>query len=412
MILRFFTNDERVIGEPTGGALVKNGCGNRVRSHSQATHSVDLGDLGNEIKHHLPDQRGNPVVEADFSQIDVIRCFLSAGEGEVTAKNGLVGNVVDELLSRIRHVGQFTAPRCSGHIHCPVSACAFRCRYDQDMRIATWNVNSIRTRVGRVVDWLVREDVDVLALQEIKCTPAQFPFDEFERAGYEVTVHGLNQWNGVALAARHAIDDVEIGFPDMPGFQKGQEGPDLPREARAIGATVAGLRLWSLYVPNGRGLDDLHYAYKLEWLRALRANTERWLAAEPNLPLALMGDWNVAPLDSDVGDPSIIAGVSTHVSPAERDAFFAFEHAGVTDVVRPRVPEGYTYWDYKQLRFPRNEGLRIDFILASVAFADRVVAAHIDRDERKGDSPSDHVPVVVDLANDAGEDDDDRPMFW
>ena len=280
------------------------------------------------------------------------------------------------------------------------------------MRVGTWNVNSIRTRVGRVVDWLVREDIDALALQEIKCTPAQFPFEPFEQAGYEVSVHGLNQWNGVALAARHAIEDVEIGFPGMPGFAKGQEGPDLPREARAIGATIAGLRLWSLYVPNGRGLDDPHYVYKLEWLATLRANTERWLATEPQLPLALMGDWNVAPLDSDVGDPTIIAGISTHVSPAEREAFFAFERTGMTDVVRPLLPDGYTYWDYKQLRFPRNEGMRIDFILGSAAFADRVTSASIHRDERKGDAPSDHVPVVVDLVDDEGDNEDDRPMIW
>lgn len=280
------------------------------------------------------------------------------------------------------------------------------------MRIATWNVNSIRARVGRVVDWLVREDIDVLALQEIKCTPEQFPFEPFEQAGYEVSVHGLNQWNGVALASRHPVTQIHTSFTDMPGFAKGLDGPNFPHEARAIGATIAGLRLWSVYVPNGRALDDPHYTYKLTWLDALRADTKRWLDADPQLPLAIMGDWNVAPLDSDVGDPTIIPGVSTHVSPPERDAFFAFESVGLTDVVRPRVPDGYTYWDYKQLRFPRNEGMRIDFILGSVAFADRVEAARIDRDERKGDAPSDHVPVVVDLRDDDDTLDDDRPMIW
>ena len=260
---------------------------------------------------------------------------------------------------------------------------------------------------------MVREDVDVLAMQEIKCKPEQFPYEAFEKAGYEVVLHGLNQWNGVAIAARLPIEDVEIGFPDMPGFLKGHDGPDLPKEARAIGATVDGVRLWSLYVPNGRSLDDPHYVYKLDWLAALLEDTRRWLAEEPERPLALMGDWNVAPLDSDVGDPSLIPGVSTHISPPERTAFAAFEQAGLTDVVRPIVPDGYTYWDYKQLRFPRNEGLRIDFILGSPAFSERVVDASIHRNERKGDAPSDHVPVLVELSEAATEeDDDDRPMIW
>ena len=280
------------------------------------------------------------------------------------------------------------------------------------MRVATWNVNSIRTRVSRVVDWMVREDVDVLAMQEIKCKPEQFPYEAFEAAGYEVVLHGLNQWNGVAIAARLPIEDVEIGFPDMPGFLKDHDGPDLPKEARAIGATVDGVRLWSLYVPNGRALDDPHYVYKLDWLAALAADTQRWLGENSDLPLALMGDWNVAPLDSDVGDPSLVPGESTHISPQERTAFAAFEKVGLTDVVRPIVPDGYTYWDYKQLRFPRNEGLRIDFILGSEAFAGRVTDASIHRNERKGDAPSDHVPVLVELSEADESDDDDRPMIW
>jgi exodeoxyribonuclease III (xth) len=278
------------------------------------------------------------------------------------------------------------------------------------MRVATWNVNSIRTRVGRVVDWLVREDIDVLAMQEIKCKPEQFPHEAFEEAGYELEIHGLNQWNGVAFASRVPMTDVSTGFEGMPGFLKGQDGPDLPLEARALGVTAEGIRLWSLYVPNGRGLDDPHYTYKLDWLAQLAADTARWLGAEPRLPLALMGDWNVAPLDSDVGDPTFIQGVSTHISAPERAAFAAFETAGLTDVVRPRVPEGYTFWDYKQLRFPRNEGMRIDFIMGSRAFGELVTDASIHRNERKGDAPSDHVPVVVDLAVEA--EDDDRPMIF
>ena len=279
------------------------------------------------------------------------------------------------------------------------------------MRIATWNVNSVRSRVGRIVDWLVRADVDALAIQEIKCRDDQFPHEAFEDAGYEVAVHGLNQWNGVAIASRVGIGDVATAFDGMPGFAKGMEGPDQPLEARALGATVGdGLRLWSLYVPNGRALDDPHYAYKLDWLAALRASTAAWLAASPDLPLALTGDFNIAPTDADNGDPTIVPGVSTHVSPAERAAFSSLIDAGLTDLVRPIVPTGYTYWDYQQLRFPRDEGLRIDFILGSRALADAVTGASIHREERKGDAPSDHVPVVVDLELD--EEDADRPMVF
>lgn len=280
------------------------------------------------------------------------------------------------------------------------------------MRVATWNVNSIRTRVGRVVDWLVREDVDVLGMQEIKCTPQQFPLEAFEEAGYEVIAHGLNQWNGVAFASRLPMTDVENSFARQPGFLKGAEGPDQPLEARAIGVTVDGVRLWSLYVPNGRALDDPHYHYKLDWLERLRADTVDWLARHPDTPLALMGDWNVAPTDADMGDPSFVQGVSTHISPPERSAFDAFLDSGLTDVVRPLVPEGFTFWDYKQLRFPRNEGMRIDFILGSRTFAEFVTAARIHRDERKGDAPSDHVPVSVDLDLGAEEDDLNKPMIF
>lgn len=279
------------------------------------------------------------------------------------------------------------------------------------MRIATWNVNSIRARVVRTVEFAVRENIDVLAMQEIKCKPEQFPYAEFEAAGYHVVAHGLNQWNGVAIASREPIDDVELAFAGMPGFLKGYDGPDAPLEARAIGATINGVRVWSLYTPNGRALDDPHMTYKLHWLEALARHTEAELAANPELKLALVGDFNVAPLDEDNGDPTIIEGVSTHVSPPERAAFAALQSAGLTDVVRPLVPTGYTYWDYKQLRFPRNEGLRIDFILGSPAFADAVSGAFIARDERKGEIPSDHVPVVVDLDLDP-VDDDDIPMIF
>ncbi|KZE88387.1 exodeoxyribonuclease III [Microbacterium sp. TNHR37B] len=279
------------------------------------------------------------------------------------------------------------------------------------MRLATWNVNSIRARVTRTVEFAVREDIDVLAMQEIKCKPEQFPYAEFEAAGYTVEAHGLNQWNGVAIASRAPIDDLQIGFPNMPGFAKGHDGPGAPQEARAMGATIDGVTVWSLYVPNGRSLDDPHYRYKLEWLEALRGYTRDALAADPDLALALTGDFNIAPTDEDNGDPTVVEGVTTHVSPPERAAFQALLDAGLSDTVRPLVPTGFTYWDYKQLRFPRNEGMRIDFILGSRAFADAVVGAAIHRNERKGEIPSDHVPVVVDLDLD-GPDDDDRPMIF
>jgi len=277
------------------------------------------------------------------------------------------------------------------------------------MRVATWNVNSIRSRVGRVVDWLVREDVDVLGMQEIKCKDEQFPYDAFSEAGYDVVTHGLNQWNGVAFASRLPLDDVTIGFESAPGFGKPLDDGTLPKEARAIGVTVAGVRLWSLYVPNGRELDNAHYPYKLEWLANLATETQSWMSAHPDIPIALMGDFNIAPFDHDVWDIEAFAG-RTHVSQPERDAFARFETDGLIDALRSRGVEGYTYWDYQQLRFPRNEGMRIDFILGSHGFDELVSNPKIHREERKGDGPSDHVPVSVDLDVET-DDDDDRPMF-
>ena len=277
------------------------------------------------------------------------------------------------------------------------------------MRIATWNINSIRTRADRVVDFLINEDVDVLLLQETKCKDEQFPLEKFDAIGYEVFHWGLNQWNGVAVVSRLPISDGEQGFPRMPGFDKA--GVDPQPEARAVGATVGGVRLWSVYVPNGRALDDPHMPYKLSWLDALSHHLSEWSAQNPDLGVLVGGDFNIAPEPSDVGDPAFVDGVSTHVSKPERETLSRFlDTARLTDLVRPLIPEGYTYWDYKQLRFPRNEGMRIDFILGSPAFAELVETAMIARDERKGDGPSDHVPVVVDLLRDGDE--DDRPMIW
>ena len=254
------------------------------------------------------------------------------------------------------------------------------------MRIATWNVNSIRTRVDRVTDWLARADVDVLAMQETKCKDSQFPTMPFAALGYEIAHVGLSQWNGVAIASRVGLEDVQIGFDGAPSWQ------DVA-EARAIGATCGGVRVWSLYVPNGRTLADPHYPYKLEWLAALRDVATSWTG-----PVALVGDWNIAPTDEDVWDPAVFEG-STHVSAPERAAFQAILDAGYSDVVRPFTPGPgvYTYWDYTQLRFPKRQGMRIDFILGSPDFAQRVTHAEIVRDERKGKAPSDHAPVLVEL---------------
>ena len=269
------------------------------------------------------------------------------------------------------------------------------------MRLATWNVNSIRARVDRVTDWLQRADVDVLAMQETKCSDDQFPTMPFAALGYDVVHSGFSQWNGVAIASRVGLDDVATQFPGQPGFAKVlDDGPDAlldvapPVEARAIGATCGGVRVWSLYVPHGRALDDPHYSYKLAWLEALRASAQTWAGDA----VALTGDWNVIPLDTDVYNAADFAG-KTHVSPPERAAFDAFGSAGYTELTRKFLPEEhtYTYWDYQQLAFPRNKGLRIDFCWASPALAGRASGAVIDRDERKGKGASDHVPVIVDL---------------
>ncbi|GAB3673225.1 exodeoxyribonuclease III [Angustibacter aerolatus] len=260
------------------------------------------------------------------------------------------------------------------------------------MRIATWNVNSIRARVDRVASWLERADVDVLAVQETKCRDDQFPDMPFVGLGYEVAHVGFSQWNGVAVVSRVGLDDVQVGFPGQPGW-----GEPVEAEARAIGATCGGVRVWSLYVPNGRSLDDPHLAYKLDWLAHLRDAGSTWLADDPQAQVVLAGDWNVAPRDEDVWDPAKFAH-STHVSPPERAAFQAVVDAGYADVVRPYTEGQFTYWDYTQLRFPRKEGMRIDFALASPALAARVTGAEIVREERKGKGASDHAPVVIEIA--------------
>lgn len=278
------------------------------------------------------------------------------------------------------------------------------------MRIATWNVNSIRTRADLVASWLTANDIDVLAMQEIKCTPAQFPYTTFEALGYEVIAHGLNQWNGVAFASRLPMHHVQTSFTGMPGFKKDTPPEQAPLEARALGITVEDVDLWSLYVPNGRALNDPHYQYKLSWLKALTQATKTWLNTE-HTQLALLGDWNIAPLEQDVGDRAFIPGRSTHVSPAERAAFQVFETLGMTDVVRAYEPTGYTYWDYTRGCFAKDEGLRIDFILGSPAFTSTVTHAHIAKDQRALERPSDHVPVVVERQSTEHVDFDEAMVF-
>ncbi|MEO6956939.1 MAG: exodeoxyribonuclease III [Antricoccus sp.] len=259
------------------------------------------------------------------------------------------------------------------------------------MRIATWNVNSIRARVDRVCAWLERTECDVLAIQETKCKDAQFPFDRFTELGYEVAHLGHNQWNGVAIISRVGLSGVQHDFPGQPGFAD----PDTP-EARAIGATCNGVTVWSLYVPNGRAIDDRHYLYKLDWLARLRDHSEQLLTADPTIQVAFVGDWNIAPLDEDVWSVDYYRD-KTHTSPAERAAFAALAEVGYREVTRAHTPGQFSYWDYTQLRFPRREGMRIDLAYAAPALAERVVGAAIDREERKGKGASDHAPVIIEI---------------
>ncbi len=263
------------------------------------------------------------------------------------------------------------------------------------MRIATWNVNSLRTRIDRVEAWLAHHDVDVLAVQELKAREEQIPLMGIQALGYETAIAGYHQWNGVAIFSRVGLSDVQIGFDAMPEF-----GDPPVAEARAIGAVCGGIRIWSLYVPNGRKVDDPHYAYKLDWLEQLRRSAQGWREE----PAVLMGDWNIAPRDEDVFDMAQFRN-ATHVSAPERAAFQAFLDEGWTDLARPYTPgpEAYTYFDYYRQRFERNRGMRIDFALGSPSVVERVTGAYVDRDERdpaQGQGkPSDHCPVVVDLSD-------------
>ncbi|MEU2739616.1 exodeoxyribonuclease III [Streptomyces sp. NPDC007095] len=257
------------------------------------------------------------------------------------------------------------------------------------MRIATWNVNSITARLPRLLAWLESSGTDVLCLQEAKVAAEQFPVDELRELGYEAAVHATGRWNGVAVLSRVGLEDVVKGLPGDPGY----EGVEEPR---AVSATCGPLRVWSVYVPNGREVDHPHYAYKIQWFEALKAAVAGDAAG--SRPFAVLGDYNVAPTDDDVWDISLFEG-ATHVTPAERAALAALRESGLSDVVpRPlKYDRPFTYWDYRQLGFPKNRGMRIDLVYGNEPFAKAVTDSYVDREERKGKGASDHAPVVVDL---------------
>ena len=255
------------------------------------------------------------------------------------------------------------------------------------MRFATWNVNSVKARLPRLLDWLEQARPDVLCLPEAKVAAHGLPAGEVAAVRCETAAYGQGRWNGVALLSRIGLDDVRQGFDGEPGFP----GP----EARAISATCGGIRFTSVYGPNGRTPDDPHYAYKLAWFAALRDA----LAAGDG-PAVVAGDFNVAPTDADVWDISVFAG-STHVTPPERAALAALRDLGLVDVV-PRPMKGdrpFTYWDYRAGMFHQNKGMRIDLVYATADVAATVRDAVIDREARKGKGPSDHAPVIVDTGD-------------
>jgi exodeoxyribonuclease-3 len=256
------------------------------------------------------------------------------------------------------------------------------------VRVATWNVNSVKQRVPRLLPWLDQRQPDVVCLQETKLADSAFTKllgEDLAGRGYAVALHGEGQWNGVAILSKVGLDDVVPGVAGAPGF---------PRpEARAVAATCGGVRVHSVYVPNGRVPDSDHYRYKLAWLAALRDQ----LAAGPEAAI-VCGDMNIAPTDADVFDPDAYVG-QTHVTPPERAALAELQALGLCDVIRDRWPAErvFTYWDYRAGMFHRDMGMRIDLVLASPNVAGRVRAAWVDRQARKGSGPSDHAPVIVDL---------------
>jgi exodeoxyribonuclease-3 len=261
-------------------------------------------------------------------------------------------------------------------------------RYGTGVRLATWNVNSVKQRVPRLLPWLDERAPDIVCLQETKLGDDAFDAllgEELAARGYAVARHGEVQWNGVAILSRVGLDDVTVGLPGAPGFPE--------PEARAVSATCGGIRVHSVYVPNGRVPDSEHYRYKLAWLEALRET----VGAGPEAAI-VCGDMNIAPADIDVFDPDAYVG-QTHVTPPERAALGALQALGLHDVVRDRWPTEriFTYWDYRAGMFHQDLGMRIDLVLASGPVAARVAAAWVDRQARKGSGPSDHAPVIIDL---------------
>jgi exodeoxyribonuclease-3 len=270
------------------------------------------------------------------------------------------------------------------------------------VRVATWNVNSVKQRLPRLLPWLDQRKPDVVCLQETKLSDDAFRAllgDELAGRGYEIALHGEPRWNGVAILSRAGLDDVAAGFPGEPGFPE--------PEARAVSATCGGIRLYSLYVPNGREPDSDHYRYKLAWLAALRGDVSAQRAAGAGL--LLCGDMNIAPTDADVFDPRAFVG-QTHVTAPERAALASLEAVGLHDVVRDHWPDKrvFSYWDYRAGMFHKDLGMRIDLVLGSGQVAGRARAAWVDREARKGTGPSDHAPVIVDL--DDAPDGDIGPM--
>jgi exodeoxyribonuclease-3 len=256
------------------------------------------------------------------------------------------------------------------------------------VRIATWNVNSVKQRVPRLLPWLDQRQPDVVCLQETKLADDAFGEllgEELAGRGYALAVHGESRWNGVAIISRVGLDDVALGLAGAPGFPH--------PEARAVSATCGGIRVHSVYVPNGRVPDSDHYRYKLAWLAALR----ELVGAGPEAAM-VCGDMNIAPTDADVFDPDAYVG-QTHVTPPERAALAQLQAIGLRDVVRDRWPSErvFTYWDYRAGMFHKDLGMRIDLVLATAPVAGRVAAAWVDRHARKGTGPSDHAPVIVDL---------------
>lgn len=264
------------------------------------------------------------------------------------------------------------------------------------MRLATWNLNSVATRLPRLVEWVEAVRPDVLCVQETKVAMELFPAEPFEALGYEMAHHGQGRWNGVGILSRIGLTDITRGFAADPGF------PDPSTiEARAIGASCGPLRIWSAYVPNGRSPDDPHYDYKLRWLEAF-TNTvavemkTQLTGGDDAKALAVVGDFNIAPTDLDVWDPERFTE-ATHVTPRERAAFVALQNVGLHDIF-PRALKGdhpFTYWDYRAGAFHKGWGMRIDFVLASEVLRRAVTDAYVDRDARKGKGPSDHAPIVV-----------------